>query len=505
MPLDELPGKVLVATREELVERWKRSHRTRVPGADTGPGTQPDVDARSLVDIVLPVLAAAKMSGRNAVLEEARGKAADQWGEREGVGARRDAIGATGYVRMRTSTGGTTIQVGQELTHEPTGLRFEALETRNFVTGDNCAIIGKDTGPETNLAAGLELKWTSPPSGCGATAVIVQQSDGSGLSGGRLRESDEEYVDRIGEEKRTRAASGNDADYQIKAQQTPTVPVQKAFSYPGITGPGTICIVFTLSPLTPGGSRIPNPAQIGLVEAHVEGQMPADDGSFFGALLNQDADVVFDVTWNESAAGWEDTIQWPPYYAPAGSPSAVIVDGSLTPTATTFKLKTATSDYTSVKQPQVGQTIAFYEQAKGKFRRKRIGTIAGTGPWTVTCDVTNNVSDTSYIPIAAQRAMPWSDSLDSLLPGLFAYFDTLGPGEQVATFYDEGRRQKRIPRPPRYWPAQLTSKALTDAVATEDVDDVHVREGDNQVPTVGTPGVLSYILKLRYVAFFPES
>src|SRR5688500_1453660 len=113
-PLDELPGEILVPTRDQLIARWKRNHAIIVPEADTGPGTQPDVDARTAVDTVLPIFAYAKIAGDNAVLENARGVALDQWGEREGVGARRDAVGASGSGLVRASSGGGTIEAGDE-------------------------------------------------------------------------------------------------------------------------------------------------------------------------------------------------------------------------------------------------------------------------------------------------------------------------------------------------------------------------------------------------------
>lgn len=504
-PVTELPGEIVLPTRQTLVDRWKRNHRIRVPEADIGPGTQPDVDARINTDIVLPVYAAAKIAGQNSVLEESRDQALDQWGEREGVGERREAVGASGFVKVVASTGGGTIVAGDELIHEDSRLRFAAITTQLYFDGEAAPVIGVDTGPDTNLPAGTPLKWSSPRPGIGQIATVLAQTDGSGLSGGRDRETNDEYLGRIKQEKQTRAASGNDAEYQIEAERTPTVAVQKAFTYPAIKGPGTTCLVFTLRPLTAGGSRIPNAAQIALVESHVIGKFPGDDGAFFGTLVEQNADVVYSVEWDEAAAGWEDAVQWPPYYMAGGTPGAIVVQSATSPTS--FILKAANDVYTNVLQPQVGQTIGFYETAATtelKFRRKRILSFTGTGPWTITVDTTNSVSDTSYTPVTGQRAMPWSDALDKLLPGLLAYFDSLGPGEQVATFYDEGRRQKRIPRPPKTWPMTLAERALIAAVSIDDVADVGLLEGDGVTPSVGTPGVLSNILKLRFVSVFPE-
>jgi uncharacterized phage protein gp47/JayE len=499
---DTLPGEIVTTTRDAEIEKWKRSHRIRVPDADTGVGTQPDLDARIAADAVMPLYAAAKVIGDNAVLETATGDAVDHWAEREGVSPRREAVGASGHVSVSASSGGGTIVADDELVHEDTGFRFRAILTQSYSDGESVAIVGVDTGPDTNLAEGTQLKWSSPRPGIGASAIVVEQSDGSGLSGGRNRESDDELKARIRQEKQTRAASGNDAEYQLLVESTPDVSVQKAFTYPAIDGPGTIAVCFTMRPSRAGGSRIPNSAQIALVESYVVGEMPASDGAYFCTLTEEDADVAYAITWDESASGWEDIVPWPPFYEVGGTPGPVVVSAATS--ATSFTL--SATDYTGIQQPKVGQTIAFYDSDEAEFVRKRILSFTGSGPWVITVDTTNNVSDTSYTPEVGQRACPWSDSLDSILPGVHDYFDTLGPGEQVASFYDEGRRQKRQPRPPRYWPAELTTRDLIRALDdVNEIADVSVLEGDGTAPTTGTAGVNSKILALRWLSAFPES
>jgi uncharacterized phage protein gp47/JayE len=504
MTVEELPGEIVTTTRDREIERWKRAHKLRVPDADVGEGTQPDIDARIAADMLMPLYAAAKVNGENAVLERARGKALEQWADREGVEPRREASGAVGFVEIEASAGGGTVPAGDELRHESSGLRFEVITTDHYNDEDQCGIRGKDTGPATNMPAGTQLKWTSPRPGIGATVTVLAQSDGSGLSGGRDRENEDELSARVQQEKRTRAASGNDAEYQQETEKTPGVSVQKSFTYPALMGGSTTCVVFTLQPEHAGGSRIPNSLQVALVESHVVGKFPGDDGAFFALLQNEDVDVAWTVEWNADAIGWADINPWPAYYAvsPSSGPGAVQVASATS--STVFQLATANGIYTGLLQPEAGQTLAFYDPAKFTWRRKRILSFTGTGPWDITCDTTNNVSDQSYTPSVGQRACPWSDSLTTLLQGIWDYFDTLGPGEQQASFYDEGRRQRRQPLPPKHWPHTLTSRGLTDAITADSVDDVRVLEGDGAAPSVGTPGVLSNILKLRFVYIFEE-
>jgi uncharacterized phage protein gp47/JayE len=501
-PVEQLPGEIVTPTRDEVIARHKRSFRLRVPGADTGEGTQPHVDATVAADTVMPLHAASVIVGRNTVMEEATGEAVDQWLEREGVPPRRDAVGGSGYVQISTSAGGTAIQAGDELVHEETAFTFRALETRAYTNGQSVSIIAIDTGPNTNLKPGTQLRWSSPRPGCGSIATVVEQASGSGLTGGRERETDDEAKARLRQAKQNRAASGNDAEYQELTEGTPQVAVQKAFTYPGILFPGTTCVAFTMLPAVSGGSRIPNPAQVALAESYVVGEMPADDGAFFALLDEEDADIAYGVTWAQGAVGWKDVAPWPPYYAEDGTPGGVFVSAATSPTSFTL----AADDYTGIQQPVAGQTIGLFNADDLEFVQKRILSFTGTGPWVITVDTTNNVSDEEYTPEVGQRAMPWSDSLELLLPGICAYFDALGPGEQVATFYDEGNRQRRQPRPaPRTWPSTLTNKGLLDAIEIDAVEDAEVLEGDGLAPSVGTPGVLANILRLRWIAIFPET
>jgi uncharacterized phage protein gp47/JayE len=507
--VDQIPMPIPTTTRDREIEKMKRSFRVRVPDADTGDNSPVDTDARMLADIVMPLYAAARINNDQTVLENARGAAQDAWAARHGVEPRREAFGASGAVIFAGNTGGATIATDDEIKHESSGMRYSVLSTDHYIPGDPISIVGKDTGPATNLPAGTQLKWTSPRSGSGDYAIVAT----GGLSGGRDKENDDEFYLRIKNEMQTRAASGNDAEYQLEAEKTPGVAMQKSFTHPGILSSGTMCLVFTMLPEHPGGSRIPNSTQVGLVESHVTGEFPADDGAMFGMVANQNADVVYAMDF---ANGWADLAPWPRYYAasPSSGPGAVRVTAATS--ATAFTLGTSNGIYIGAQQPTVGQTFAFYDQASFTFRHKRILSFTGTGPWVVTCDTTNNASDTSYTPVVGQRACPWSDSLDSILytaaidnetpaSGVLAYFDTLGPGEQVVTFYDEGSRQRRQPQPPTFWPHTLTTRGLLGAITTDEVIDVDVLEGDGVAPSVGTPGVLSRILQLRWLSVFPKT
>jgi len=413
---------------------------------------------------------------------------------------RPQAVGASGSVTVSASFGGGFIALHDELT--ALGLKFECKVGNTYFDGDEVPVQGIDTGPATNLAAGTVATWSNPAPGIGATCTVTEQLDGSGLSGGREEATDEEYRILWNQEKQARPASGNDGEIQELVEDTAGMSVEKAFTYPGIFAPGTSAFVFTLKPSTTGSSRLPNPTQIAAALAHVVGSMPADEGIFAATLLAQDVDCVFKILWDPDGAGWNDMVIWPYYFANPGQ--AVIVDTAAS--ATSFVLKTQNGVYTGpVGDPVAGQSIAFYDRAFGQFRKKRILSVVGGGPWTITVDTSNGVSDESYTPIVGQRAMPWSESLQDIVTPVAEKFNAMGPGEQVAVFFDDGTRQRRTPRSPRDWPSVLTTKRLEDSFDEVDsVFDVTIQEPTLPLATtVGTQGVDSYLMELGYLSVFP--
>lgn len=507
MPLDELPGEFVIPARDDIIEKAKRDWRARTPALDPS-DPQVDVFARVLTDALLPVYVGAKIAGQNAVLEAATGdKAIAQHGEREAVEGPFDAVGGSGTVEVVASSGGTALVAGDELVHEASNTTYKVTIGGTYFDGDPCPVTGISTGPQTNLAAGTVLKWKNGARpGSGETVTVIAQIDGSGLSGGRPAETAIDYRERIREEKKNKAASGNDSDYQQTSGETPGIGIQKVFTIPTILGPGTTAVLVTLNPSKDGGSRIPNSTHMATIEQYVVGKMPADDGPFFCLIVEQDVDnVVYRVTWDIDAAGWMDFVQWPPYYPPdSGSLRSIVVSGDLTPTATTFRLRTANDNYALIAVPSEGQTFGFYDRDNAKFVKKRIGSIAGVGPWTITVDQTNAASDTLYVPFVGQRPMPWSESLQDIVPTLIEYFKGLGPGEQVSTFYDEGRRQRRQPQAPKEWPHTLTQKGLDNVIDIPAISNGTAVEGDGVAPDVGSPGVFSNMLRLRDVSVFPK-
>ncbi len=502
MPLDQLPAEVIVPTRDQLLEDYLRDYRFHdTSGAATNEGTAPWADANVFVDQLLAVWAAVQKGGRNLVLTEAQGDAIETWARIKGLEGRRAATSSTGYVIADTSATGSKVFAEDELVDEA-GVRFYCTRTDTYEDEQPIPIAARDTGAGTNLEPGTVLRWSSPRPGCGPRAEVWEGPDGEGLTGGGEEETDEEIIDRIIVAGQNPAASGNDADYTLAAERTPGLSVQKAFAFDGIVGPGTVALCFTMRPDELGASRIPTAAQMALVEHHVRGRFPKDDGLMLCSLVASEVDIVLRVDWRDGADDWEDITPWPPYYTLAGSPSTVVVDSATD--ATHFVLETQTGAYPGgLAQPKVGNRITFYDAAEATFRRKTIASITGTGPWTIVCDEENDASDLTYTPVAGERVMPWSDSLPAVVPAVQTYMGTLGPGEQLSSFFDEGMRQRRMPRPPD-WPLQIGNRLITEVQRLRSVGDATLVEPTvPYVTPVGSMGTFSRLLELRRIAVYP--
>jgi uncharacterized phage protein gp47/JayE len=503
MPLDTLPDDgIIVKTRDAMRALFLRCVKIRNPDASIAQDTQPWIDGSVLADVLAPMSLNARTIGRSIPLSEVSGDRLDQRLTETGLSERFPETGSQGSVTINASSTGAVIPAGLEGTDADSGLRFKCIKTGRYMDGDTVPMAAIDTGTQTNIAAGTIVIWSRGIPGLFASCTVTEQTDGSGFSGGRGAESDDEVRNRISSALANPASAGNDAAYQklIEYSLGHGVSVQKAFTWPAINGAGTIGCGFTMKPATVGGSRRANPTQMAIVQAYVVGQLPADDQYLPVVFEAQPVDMVFDVSWAQGASGWTDVSPWPARYD-IGDGAIVVASAT---SAVSFVLKTDSGIYAGVTAPVNGQNIAFYDStAPGAFRQKRLLNVTGSGPWTCTADTSNGASDTTYTPVVNQRACPWSDSLDSIVPSVANYFGTLGPGEQKYAFVDPGLRMRRNPAAPKQWPNTISSRIETDILALPAVNDVRARDGLGTATNVGVPGALSYLLELNTISVFP--
>lgn len=493
-----------IPTRDQLVRRYERDYQVRLPGADVGDGTTATNDAKLLADQHLELYAHASNVARNITLADKTEADLSQELSDLGLPDFLPAVGASGFVNVTTSLGGAPIQAGTIAKNLTTGLRYACQITGTYTTATPVPVQCVDAGPNTDVAAGTILEWQSPPAGLSSTAIVAADAAGNGLTGGRARETREGAIQRIRTAQAHPAVAGNDADYLDEMSKVPGLGVQARFVYPCIKGNGTIGIAFTLRPSKPGASRIPNAAQIAQMRAGIVGAFPGDDSVFAATVVSHPVDLALTVRWVRGKVRWADAVPWPAYdnTAPDGRP--VLVTNATTPTATQFTLA---RQGTGITKPNVGATLAFLDRANNRFVQKRIGAVSGAtnGPWLVDVDTTNGVSDLAFVPSAGDPVSPWSDGLNSLVVPILEGVDALGPGEQVASFYDSGgRRQKRVPDTGEAWPNELSGRLLIPLYSVPGLDEVQVAgPAFPYVVPVGTLGVSVNLIEVATIAILP--
>lgn len=495
MPIDKLDGVFVVKTRDKIRDDYLRDFKSRVPTAKTDPKSQLYVEAQCFADAQLPLYFDASLVADATSRFSSQGTDLDKEGEARGL-ARRGKTGASGYVVGTIASGGAFIPANSELRYVPQGLRFRVLVSGTYFNGGLIPVVGITDGPATNLEAGTKLTWLNPAPGVGPTALVFENGDGSGLTGGANAQTDEEYRAALFELEANPPQSGNDAEIAAAVLGIQGLAVQRAFVYPAILGPGTTGVAFTMRPAKLGASRLPNGAQIALVDASLSTAFPGDDGILVATIATSPVDPAIEVSWGPGTTGWVDAVPWPAY----GSPK-VTVAASPAPTAATFRLDNCTV------APTAGKTFGFFDTASKTFKRKRIATatLVSGSTYTITVDTTTaGASDTSYIPVAGQAASPWSDSLDLLVDPVLTYFEKQGPGEMLASFSDPGRRQRRWPAPTaQTWPSAVENRIVEGLFAV--VSDAVLLEptAPSQAPT-GIPGTLVYLHELADFAVYPQ-
>lgn len=495
MPLSDLKGDFFVPTRDVLLTRWLRDYKLRKPDVDTRPGSRVHIDGSVVADTLLPVFADAAAAGNAVALKDKTSAGLETEAEGLGIPKRLPAAGGLGFVTIGASAGGGLILAGAELKDERTGFRYVCRATKVYFDGNPVPIRGVDTGPATNLPAGSVLRWTTTPIGIKPTATVLADPDGNGLKGGREQETDPELLRRIEDARANPAASGNAAAVRRFVREAAAalgIPLQETFVFPCTAGPGTTAYAFTMRPSSVGGSRAPSSADIAEILAHITGELPGDDGLFACAIVDTPTDFKVKVLW-AGTTGWADAQPWP-----------VIADDFYVSAVTDATHFSVDSDAASPTAPQVGQSIAFYNDSTGLFVPKRIATVTGSGPWAIACDTTTNATDTSYVPTVNERMCPWSDALQDLVTPLVTQMGTLGPGEMVAAPFDAGLRQKRDPASPQRWPTSIRHKDIETALgAVPSVADVIVASPTLPYETpVGTKNVSVKLLTVGKILAF---
>jgi Baseplate J-like protein len=368
---------------------------------------------------------------------------------------RQTNVGSTGYVVASAASGGFTVRVGDMLTDPDTRQKFRfsgAVDTL-YLDGEAVPCESVDTGNATNIEAGKVLVWDNLRAGAYATATVYANPDGSGFTGGRSTETLDEWKNRIRDHNANPAGHGNEGDVLQLAEDVSGrtlstgavttghgIPVQKAFVYPALQGPGVFGLAFLVKQDDWFRSRKPTSTQVTAVYQYVNAALPKDS---ILPITVQDVALSIDasVALSPRAAQWADFSPWPAA-ATRGAGRKVI--GTVT-SALAFQIVTDDADYTGEVSPVAGQTIGLFDYLTGTFRRKQILTVSGSGPWAITVSTVAGASDTSYLPVAGKAVCPWCDVLTDIAAAIGRHVKQCGVGECVTLDPGDGMRQMRVP------------------------------------------------------------
>jgi len=230
--------------------------------------------------------------------DTASGVALDRWGAIVGV-TRKGSTPARKSAALRiTGTLASTVAIGDELTHEPSGLSFQVNEAEAIPAAltVNVDIVAIDTGSTTRLEAGEVLTFVSAPTGINPDAVLVLDMD----EGGDDVESDGAYRKRILDRMSTPPLGGSQADYVTWA--TAITDIDSAYAYPGRAGLGSVDVAALHA--GSGSARLLTGGEITDLLASLEEVAPANVE--LRVLTVEAVDVDTEVTvWPNGEAAYE--------------------------------------------------------------------------------------------------------------------------------------------------------------------------------------------------------
>lgn len=439
-------SEIVVNTREQWRDYWLTCYSNRNPDADIGPGSYPWLRASVMADTLVILSNDALAISDSIPLDNMVGVQLDnKYGDKL---PRLLESKASGLITLGAGSAGSTIYIGDRLSHASTKNLYEVTSaTATYYNANKLVVQSVDPGLGQNLTPGEVLQWESPRPGSYATVTVFESPDGTGIAGGRSVESDDEYRERIRDYNSNPVGHGNEGDIAalIEATSEHGVPVEKAFLYPAIFGPGSLGYTFTVKPDNYWGLRYPTAAQVAAVYNYVISKLPGDFSVTSATLSAHLMYAELSVELDPRLAQWSDNTPWPTYRERGAGQYVVTVAD----TATSFTIGTDDGNYAGVFGPSIGNTIAVYDSTWGVFRRKKIQGYTGTGPWTITCDTTADQSDTSFSPTVGLAVSPWFDAINECAVAAGAYSSKLGPGEVVAdvNIPEDGTRMRRQPRP----------------------------------------------------------
>jgi len=464
---------LVAPTTDEIRDGFLRDMRLLIPGAKTQAGSDYYAIGSALSGALAPVYANGKYLEREYDPKTASDASLQRLATIYGVPKRGDEY-ASGTITVTTSYA-TSLPDGSVLTNDSTGDRYESVGI-TAVGGSLSATvnaIAQEAGTGPNASPGTSLTLESPPPGFNPKAVVVS------ISGGDNAWDRKRWADEIMKTMRSRPGAGNIA--HVLALANAVAGVEQAFVYPALRGSGTLDVIVVTSQAS--GSRVAGTALLNRVLGALQFGIKESGGVFLPGIPED----VFKNT-KVSAAVEEDCTLTVAFEASQQNPFTAwppqgsgYVDFAV---ATTWYKVSSASSATSfvvgqpstgtIVSPVAGDEIGLYFPSVG-FVKGIIGTVTGTGPWTLSISSWSTTPTDS--PNVGAVLAPWCSQLPKIATvasgvqsgAVMDYFAALGPGEMTGLTSDDVTRRRRWPRVGDFspydgsalWPTDISKRMIS--------------------------------------------
>lgn len=308
------------------------------------------------------------------------------------------------------------------------GKRYQVFITGSVPVGGSevlLAVKAIDTGRETNLEVGTELTWVNKPVGSAPTAFV----SGEAFRGGVPKETDQEFIRRLMDVRRSRPKAGNPSHVRFWGR-TASNAVDDVFVYPCALNSGSMLVSVlqkrsgAFGPL----ARQPTFATLALVTGYLvpptAPELPGDPHVVVTGFNGEACSMTIRLGMRYATeSGWHDQSPWPTY---SGAPVTVGVAGV---TQSSFKIDVGTAVPSGVTSP----ALMIWNDATSEFEELPpvASVVLTTPPNTYT--VTLTAPHTGKTIAAGDYISPDTDRRADISQAVSDYFDSLGPGEVVGT------------------------------------------------------------------------
>jgi uncharacterized phage protein gp47/JayE len=255
-------------TLPELRDRIRRDFNARLPGADA-------LLRQSNLRVIADVLAGLstlhygyqEWLSRQLFPDTAEAVFLERWASIWGL-TRRPATAAIGSIAV-TGTAGAVVPAGAEF-QRVDGVRYQATEGATLAADGTAtvAVEAETLGTTSNAVTGTQVTTVTALAGVVAQATVAAP----GLAGGADQETDAQLRTRLLARIQTPPHGGTADDYVDWTLEVPGVT--RVWVAPLGQGAGTVVVRFTMDDAAHAPDGIPTPADVAIVQAHLDEVRP---------------------------------------------------------------------------------------------------------------------------------------------------------------------------------------------------------------------------------------